>query len=122
MTANRIWIYGGIAVMFLFFLALMTSGVVLKKPLTGNDDLIGQVQEIKNDINNNRWAEAKIDAAHLRKAWKSVRTRIIFSSEKDDIKKVDERIEALSADVETGDKSSAFRQINLIKDGYKDLE
>lgn len=122
MTANRVWIYGGIILMLLVFLAVMTSGVVLKKPITGQDDVIGQVNKIKSDITNGRWDKATTDTAKLDKAWKSVRTRVLFSSEKDDIKKVDEHVETLKADVETRDKSSAFRQLNLLKDGYKDIE
>lgn len=122
MTANRIWIYGGITLMLLIFLAVMTSGVILKKPLTGQDDVMGQVNKIKSDISSGHWDRATTDTAKLDKAWKSVRTRVLFSSEKDDIKKVDEHVETLKADVETRDKSSAFRQLNLLKDGYKDIE
>lgn len=122
MTANRIWIYGGIALMFIVFLVAMTSGVVLKKPLTGKDNVLEQVQKIKQDINNNHWDTAQNDALKLNKAWHTVRTRILISSEKDDIKKIDERVESVMADVETKDKSSAFRQLNLIKDGFRELE
>lgn len=122
MSTNRFWLYTGVTLLLFFSVAVMTAGVVLKKPLTGDDDVLGIVASIERDIDRNDWAAAAARGSSLKKAWQKVRTRLLFSSEKEDIKKLDEKIEALLADLKSRDRASAYRQINLIRDGWKDLE
>jgi len=67
------------------FILIMLSGNYLKKPILGNDDFPGLVQNVIEDVNLENWEKAEEHKKELDNAWKNIVKRVQFSSEREEI-------------------------------------
>lgn len=94
-----------------FFILVMISDNFLKYPLGTNDNIPGSIQELRQDIQNEKWEEANKKTDELSMSWKKVVKRVQFSAEKDEINKFDVNIARLRGAIMAKDKSSAFMEL-----------
>lgn len=93
------------------FIAVMTTGSLLKKPLAKDDDVMLFIDNVKSDVKEEKWELAKDELEKLEKAWKKVVIRIQFSSERDEIKQLQRIIERTRGYVDAKDKGGALSDL-----------
>lgn len=94
-----------------FFILIMISDNFLKYPLGTNDNIPVSIQELRQDIQNDKWEEANNKTDELSKSWKKVVKRVQFSAEKDEINAFEVNIARLRGAIMTKDKSDAFMEL-----------
>lgn len=119
---SRTGLYALIVLIFGVFVITMVGGQVLKKPLTGGDDVITCLSRTEIYINNQNWQKAKISVRILEKSWGKVKPRLYLGAEKDDIKRFDTALATLKASINVQDRNSALRDVGLLKQIYQMLE
>lgn len=67
------------------FIVIMLSGNQLKKPMGETDNIPELVQILIDNINDEKWEEAKSNTDKLGVAWSRIVRRVQFSSERDEI-------------------------------------
>lgn len=103
------------------FILIMLSDIVLKKPLTNNDDIPKSIDLIITDIEEDRWSEAKDKTEQLSSSWHKVVKRVQFSAEKDEINGFDMNIARLRGAIMAKDKSNAFLELNEAYEHWENL-
>ncbi len=98
-------------VLLIFFVFLMFSGYMLKKPLGQNDDIEQSINDIIEVVNNGFWEEANSKIKDLDKAWDKVITRVQFGSERDEINNFSICLARLQGAVRAKDKPSALMEL-----------
>jgi len=96
----------------IIFILIMLSDVVLKKPLTGNDDIPGTIEQVIQEVRNGKWDMAESKVNDLDKAWKKVARRVQFSAEKDEINEFDMNMARLKGSIMAKDKTDALIELN----------
>ncbi|RYD06459.1 hypothetical protein N752_03800 [Desulforamulus aquiferis] len=71
--------------------------------------------ELEVNIKANDWQEAEQNYASLVPAWQSIKIRIAFSSEQDQIQHFDDRLEQLGASISIKDQVTSVRDIAVLK-------
>lgn len=95
-------------VTLLFFVFIMLSGNILKKPLGIDDDIPGSIDDIIEAVNNEAWDIAYDKLQGLENAWDKVIFRVQFGSERDEINKLTTSIARLKGAVDAEDKAEAL--------------
>lgn len=108
-------------VTLIIFTLIMLSDIVLKKPLTGNDDIPGSIQQLIQEVNNGSWDKAENKTNDLEKAWKKVIRRVQFSAEKDEINSFEVNIARLKGSIMTKDKADAIIELNEAYEHWENL-
>lgn len=67
------------------FIAVMLSGNYLKKPMGAHDNLPQLIEMVTEDVNNDRWEQAKEHSNELQEVYKKIEKRIQFSAERDEM-------------------------------------
>jgi len=104
-----------------FFILVMISDNLLKYPLGANDNIPGSIQELKQDIQNEKWDEANKETEELSKSWKKVVKRVQFSAEKDEINEFDMNIARLRGAIMAKDKSDAFMELSEAYEHWENI-
>lgn len=91
-----------------FFVLLMLSGNILKKPLGKDDNIPEAIDLIIKDIQSEDWESASEETENLSNAWKKVVRRIQFSSERDEINLFDTSIAHLRGAIMAKDKTNSI--------------
>lgn len=104
-----------------FFILIMLSGNYLKKPLGKNDNIPQAIEEIIQDINNERWEEVSRKTEDLQGTWKKIVRRVQFSSERDEINSFSMNLARLRGAIMAKDKSSALIEIKEAYEHWDEL-
>ena len=103
------------------FICIMISGSFLKKPFGKNDDVVGIIEGLMEDVQNEAWDEAFVETDELEKAWNKVVKRIQFSEERDEINFLTSNIARLRGAVTAKDQSDALMELNDAYKHFKEL-
>ena len=118
---NKYVSYGISALLLLIFIAVMTTGNLLKKPFGESDQVEKFMGQLEAAISNEEWENAKIVVETLDSAWKEVRKRVQFSVERDEIIELNRSVARLKGSVNAEDKSNSLIEIYEAKEIWNDL-
>ena len=93
------------------FIAIMTTGSILKKPLFGDDDVIHYIDDVMLNVTNEDWQAASDQLEKAQKAWKKVVHRIQFSAERDEINMLKTNLERTHGFIAAEDKGGAMAEL-----------
>jgi hypothetical protein len=99
----------------------MISGSFLKKPFGNDDDVAQMIEKMMEDVNNESWDEAAVEADELDGAWRKVIKRIQFSEERDEINFLTSNIARIRGAVSAKDKSDSLMELNEAYIHWKEL-
>lgn len=60
----------------MLFVAIMTTGGLLKRPFGKNDNVMESMETLKADVTNGKWEQADSDLKNLKTAWEIVKRRV----------------------------------------------
>lgn len=103
------------------FVILMLSGDFLKKQYGENKNIPEIINDISDDIINERWDVVDVKTGELELAWKKVVRIVQFSSERDEINFFDTAIVRLKAATKVKDRSNALMEVSEALEHWKDL-
>ena len=112
---NKTLLYAIVGIILVFFILLMLSGTILKKPFSQDDDFNYHLNQIRLAITNDKWEKADNSLKDIEIAWGKVRPRVFFSADQDDIRLIDERIAMLKANVEVREKGLALETVAILQ-------
>ncbi|MBC8059745.1 MAG: DUF4363 family protein [Clostridiaceae bacterium] len=104
------------------FIAIMTTGGLIKRPFNQNDNVKGYIEKVKKDVEEEKWEKAKQDLDKLKSAWKIVEKRVQFSVERDEMISIDRNIARIKGALEVQDKISAIVELSEVNENWDDLE
>ncbi|EKQ52851.1 MULTISPECIES: DUF4363 family protein [unclassified Clostridium] len=104
-----------------FFILIMLSGDILKKPIGIDDNISESIQLLIHDIQSENWESADIKTDNLSNSWKKIVKRVQFSSERDEINQFDICISHLRGAIMARDKSSSLIALNEAYEHWNDL-
>lgn len=94
------------------FILIMLSDKFLKNSLTDNDNIPSSIEEVRIEIVNGNWNEARTKTENLSKIWGKIVKRIQFSAEKDEINGFYKSISRLQGAISSMDKTNAYMELN----------
>lgn len=97
------------------FILSMTTGILLKKPFLGHDDVLHHVHVLKEDVRNEQWDKAEDHLIKAKKAWKTVSKRIQFSSEREEMRLISRIFVRIHGFIEAREKGSILAEIAEIE-------
>ena len=103
------------------FVAIMLSGNFLKYPLGEKDNIPELVRVIINNINDEKWEQAKTNTDKLSEAWRRIVNRVQFSSERDEINGFSMNLARLRGAIMAKDKANSFSEISEAFEHWKEL-
>ncbi|WP_243108680.1 DUF4363 family protein [Clostridium rectalis] len=103
------------------FIVVMLSGNYLKKPITTDDDVIGLIRVVMDNVNKEEWSLASENANKLNYAWNKVEKRIQFSSERDEMNELSASIARLKGAIMAKDRSISLVELNLAYEHWEGL-
>ena len=108
-------------VSLIFFIAIMLSTSILKKPLGIEISIPDSIQLIIEDVESNNWDAANEKTQSLSKTWEKILKRIQFSSERDEINSFQSSIARLDGAIMAKDKSASLIQLKEAYDHWDGL-
>ncbi|HLR79768.1 MAG TPA: DUF4363 family protein [Bacillota bacterium] len=93
------------------FILVMTTGAFLKKPLTGDDDVIHHIDNVQNSIHEDQWEKANEQLTQAEQAWKKIISRIQYSAERDEINTISKNIERARGYIDVQDKAGTLSEL-----------
>lgn len=103
------------------FILVMLSGNYFKRPIGKNDDVVGFIEVIIKDVNNENWEEADKNREKLEDTWSKIVKRIQFSSERSEINELDASLARLKGAIMAKDKGLALVELNVAYEHWKGL-
>lgn len=119
---SKVWLVFVVVIIFSLFIFVMNSGRFLKKPLSGNDDVLSYISSCQESTQAGNWPGAVVAGEKIQEAWEKVKPRLYLSSEKDDLLEFERNLTTLLASLESKDKAGATRDLALLKKLFKSLE
>lgn len=120
MSRNKAYIM--VVFALVVFIAIMTTGGVLKRPFSEKDNVKSYIESVKRDVESENWTEAKEDLIKLKTAWKAVGNRVQFSVERNEMIAIDRTIARLNGSLEAEDKVSALIELSELSLNWDDLQ
>ena len=105
----------------LLFGMVMTSGAFLKKPLVGDDDLLGYVEQIELIVKNGDWSQADVPLQKGIRAWEKVKNRIQFSVERDFIIDIDNKLATIKGGIKAKDEKGILTTTEELRFVWSEL-
>lgn len=103
------------------FIFIMNSDILLKQPLTTNDDIPGSLQLVMVAVENEQWEDANIKTNNLSESWQKVVNRVQFSAEKNEINAFNTNLARLRGAIATKDKSCAIIELSEAYEHWANL-
>ncbi|HEX6593154.1 MAG TPA: DUF4363 family protein [Bacillota bacterium] len=103
------------------FIAIMTTGSFLKKPLREDDDVIYYLNHVQEDIEDEDWKSAAEYLTKTQKAWDKVVQRIQYSAERDEINMLKTTFERTNGFIRAKEKAGALAEIAEAQFIWKEL-
>lgn len=100
----------------------MTSANYLKQSFSDEDDIIGTLQEMRENIESNNWEQSSNYILYLQKAWKKVQNRVQFSVEKIRLHELENSLSKLKGAVYAKNKDIAIIEIEMLLYYWKHLD
>lgn len=95
-------------VTIIIFIIVMLSGNYLKKTKVDNISFVELIQLVEQDVNNDKWEEAKSHAEELQKVWDKLINRTQFSAERDEINELNVSLARLQGAIVANNKALAM--------------
>ncbi|CRZ34147.1 uncharacterized protein DUF4363 [Herbinix hemicellulosilytica] len=95
----------------IIFILIMQSGNILKKPFGDNDNFPQAINDLIEAVGKEYWDVADQKVESLTKAWKKVLNRVQFSSERDEINKINICIARIKGAIMAKDKTNALMEL-----------
>ncbi|SNV66076.1 Uncharacterised protein [Clostridium cochlearium] len=105
----------------IIFILVMLSGNYFKKPMGKDDDIVGFIEIVIEDVNKENWVEADKNREKLEKAWDKVVKRIQFSSERAEMNELEASLARLKGAIMAKDKGLALVELNAAYEHWKSL-
>ncbi|MHC1723952.1 MAG: DUF4363 family protein [Aminipila sp.] len=103
------------------FILIMTSATYLKQPTGDNDNIVKLIKEIKEDVTNERWADASEKGDSLYEAWDTVSKRVQFSAERNELLNGQTNIARVNGYIEAENKAGVFSELSELKEHWDDI-
>lgn len=108
-------------VLLALFIAIMTTGALLKKPMANDDDVMQLIEQTEDNILNQNWEKASIHLKEAKKAWSKVVRRIQFSAERDEINELHKALERTGGFIRAEDKGGAMAELSEARNIWTEL-
>lgn len=108
-------------VTIIFFVLIMISGDFLKKPLGKDDNVPLSIDNIIEDIKEEKWDQAGKKAEQLQQAWRKIVARVQFSSERDEINYFSMSMARLNGAIIAKDKPGALMELKEAYEHWEEL-
>lgn len=103
------------------FIVVMLSGNYFKRPIGKDDDVVGFIEIVIEDVNNENWVEADKNREKLKHAWSKIVKRIQFSSERSEMNELDASLARLKGAIMAKDKGLSLAELNVAYEHWKGL-
>ncbi|AAO35050.1 hypothetical protein K144313037_02430 [Clostridium tetani] len=103
------------------FILVMLSGNYLKRPMGKDDDVVGFIEIVIEDVNDENWEVADKNREKLEDAWNKIVKRIQFSSERSEMNELDASLARLKGAIMAKDKGLALAELNVAYEHWKSL-
>ena len=119
---RRILLYTGIGLFFVLIIVVMTAGNFLKHPIFTMDDSFEMVLlRLDQEIAAQSWEAAKKSVDELEQAWRRVLPVVQFSSERDEMRFVEQQFIRLRAAIKYEDQMQAEIEQELMRYTLRNL-
>lgn len=108
-------------ILIAIFIAVMTTGALLKKPMSKEDDLIHIIELLEKEVLDQNWDEASGHLDDAKKAWTKVVRRIQFSAERDEINELHKALDRTNGFIKAADKGGAMAELAEARNIWKEL-
>lgn len=109
------------AALIAVFILIMLSASFLKEPFGEYDDIQAIAKELKTDINNGDWSEAREQAERLETAWDIITDRVQFSAERDELRDAKTSIARMKGYIEAADRAGSLAELGEVKERWTDI-
>ena len=103
------------------FVVIMLSGNYLKQPLSETDNIPQLVQILTNNLNDEKWEEAKNNTDKLSEVWDRIVRRVQFSAERDEINGFSMNVARLRGSIIAKNKANSFSALFEAYEHWKEL-
>ena len=118
---NKWMAFGVPVVLIMACVLVMVSGVWLKRPLSGEDDVLGLVQELEQLAIEKDWEKALGKAAAAQEAWQRVVNRVQFSVEREMIYEISGSLAKMQGAARAEDASAMLQEVYYFYDLWSHL-
>lgn len=108
-------------VVLAIFVAVMTSGGLLKRPFGRSDNVSEYALSLKKDVLNENWNQADTDLSKLKHAWDTVEKRVQFSVERSELTIIEICISHIDGAMLTHDKTAILIELSEIMEHFDEL-
>jgi len=116
------WLVFGVPVLLLAFSVLvMTSGGWLKKPLRGDDDVFGLVQEMEQLAKDENWEAVWDRSLAAYEAWRRVVNRVQYSVEREMILEISGSLAKMQGAAQARDMTALLQEVYYFYDLWNNL-
>lgn len=95
--------------------AIFGSGIFLKNPMTGDDDVIQEIAQLEKEAINGKWDKADQQFERAIYAWDKVKNRIQFSVERTFLDDVDNELSTIKGAIRSKDLSMLIISVEKIR-------
>lgn len=103
------------------FIAIMTTGAILKMPMSKEDDLITFIEKMEEEVLNHEWEKASEHLDDAKNAWRKVVRRIQFSAERDEINDLHKTLDRTRGFIKAEDTGGAMAELAEARNIWKEL-
>jgi hypothetical protein len=101
--------------LLVFFILIMIGDPFLKKSFSEDDNVPAIIKEIKADVINDNWADAKVGVDELEEAWNIITSRVQFSTDRQVLDDGDLSIVRMKGFVEANDSAGTLAELGAVK-------
>ena len=105
----------------IIFIAIMTTASILKQPFYGTDDVMYYVDQLSDDIQNEKWDVAHNQLDKTEKSWEHIVYRIQFSTERDEINDFKKNLERIRGFIIARDQAGALANLAEMRFIWREL-
>lgn len=103
------------------FICIMLSGSFLKKSFGKEGDFSEKLNGLMRNVSNNAWDEAGEELEDLTEIWKKIKSRVQFSSERNEINYINTNLARLRGAIQAEDKTNALMEVYETYNHWKTL-
>jgi len=103
------------------FVAVMTTGGILKQPMKQAEDVVQLIEQLEKDVLSQNWESASDHLEKTKKAWTKIVNRIQFSAERDEINELHKALERTGGFIKAEDKGGAMAELAEARNIWKGL-
>ncbi|MEI3604088.1 DUF4363 family protein [Pseudogracilibacillus sp. SE30717A] len=108
-------------ILIAIFIAVMTTGALLKRPFGTEDDVMELIAKMETEVLNNEWDKASQHLDEAKKAWTKVVHRIQFSAERGEISTLHKSLDRTEGFIKAEDVGGAMAELAEARHIWKEL-